>query len=147
MACLNLTHVHFERWNIWTMGMVFGTLEEITPGYNFFFWSGKMQPSPLQYSCLENPHEQRSLAGCSPWGHRESDTTERLSTARYRLLFKCEICWDSVYISYYVLSNLTKQFWSWFTFYYDLFYISNGSESLSSSFSIFSLMISTLGLL
>ena len=27
---------------------------------------------PLQYSCLENPHEQRSLAGYSPWGHKES---------------------------------------------------------------------------
>ena len=24
----------------------------------------------LQYSCLENPHGQRSLADCSPWGHR-----------------------------------------------------------------------------
>ena len=35
----------------------------------------------LQYSCLENPHGQRSLAGYSPWGHKESDTTERLSTA------------------------------------------------------------------
>ena len=33
----------------------------------------------LQYSCLENPHGQRSLAGCSPWGHKELDTTERLS--------------------------------------------------------------------
>ena len=32
--------------------------------------------NPLQYSCLENPHGQRSLAGCSPWGHKESDTTE-----------------------------------------------------------------------
>ena len=32
--------------------------------------------NPLQYSCLENPHEQRSLAGYSPWGHKESDTTE-----------------------------------------------------------------------
>ena len=30
----------------------------------------------LQYSCLENPHEQRSLVGYSPWGHKESDTTE-----------------------------------------------------------------------
>ena len=26
--------------------------------------------NPLQYSCLENPHEQRSLAGSSPWGCR-----------------------------------------------------------------------------
>ena len=31
--------------------------------------------NPLQYSCLENPME-RSLKGCSPWGHKESDTTE-----------------------------------------------------------------------
>ena len=23
--------------------------------------------NPLQCSCLENPHGQRSLAGCSPW--------------------------------------------------------------------------------
>ena len=36
--------------------------------------------NPLQYSCLENPHGQRSLAGYSPWGHKESDTTEWLST-------------------------------------------------------------------
>ena len=24
--------------------------------------------NPLQHSCLENPHGQRSLAGYSPWG-------------------------------------------------------------------------------
>ena len=35
---------------------------------------------PLQYSCLEIPHGQRSLAGYSPWGRKESDMTERLST-------------------------------------------------------------------
>ena len=32
--------------------------------------------NPLQYSCLENLHGQRSLAGYSPWGRRESDMTE-----------------------------------------------------------------------
>ena len=36
---------------------------------------------PLQYSCLENPQGQRSLVGYSPQGHKELDTTERLSTA------------------------------------------------------------------
>ena len=36
---------------------------------------------PLQHSCLENPHGQRSLAGYSPGGCKEWDTTERLSTA------------------------------------------------------------------
>ena len=35
--------------------------------------------NPLQYSCLENPDGQRSLAGYSPWGHKESDMTEQLS--------------------------------------------------------------------
>ena len=35
--------------------------------------------NPLQYSCLGNPHGQRSLAGYSPWGHKELDTTEKLS--------------------------------------------------------------------
>ena len=34
---------------------------------------------PLQYSCLEIPHGQRSLVGYSPWGHKESDMTEQLS--------------------------------------------------------------------
>ena len=36
----------------------------------------EMATHSIQCSCLENPHGQRSLAGCSPWGHRESDTTE-----------------------------------------------------------------------
>ena len=27
------------------------------------------------------PHGQRNLAGCSPWGCKESDTTERLSSS------------------------------------------------------------------
>ena len=37
--------------------------------------------NPLQYFCLENLHGQRSLAGCGPPGRKESNTTERLSTA------------------------------------------------------------------
>ena len=38
--------------------------------------------NPLQYSWLENLHGQRSLVGCSTWGRKELDTTERLSTAQ-----------------------------------------------------------------
>ena len=41
---------------------------------------GRGHGSPLQYFCPENPHRQRSLVGCSPWGHKELDMTERLST-------------------------------------------------------------------
>ena len=37
---------------------------------------------PHQYAHLENPHEQRSLVGYSPWGCKESDMTELLSTAQ-----------------------------------------------------------------
>ena len=36
--------------------------------------------NPLQYSCLENPHGQRSLEGCSLRGCKESDMAERLNT-------------------------------------------------------------------
>ena len=38
--------------------------------------------NPLQYSCLKNPHGQKSMAAYSPWGCKESDMTEseRLST-------------------------------------------------------------------
>ena len=42
--------------------------------------------NPRQYSCLENPHGQRSLAVYSPWGHKESDITEQLSTAHFNLV-------------------------------------------------------------
>ena len=36
--------------------------------------------NPFQCSCLENPHGQKSLAGYSPWGLKELDTTEQLSS-------------------------------------------------------------------
>ena len=36
--------------------------------------------NPIQYSCLENPHGERGLVCCSPWGLKESDVTERLRT-------------------------------------------------------------------
>ena len=39
---------------------------------------GEGNGNPLQYSFLENPHGQRSLAGYSPWGCEELDPTERL---------------------------------------------------------------------
>ena len=44
--------------------------------------SGEGHGDPLQYSCLENPHGQRSLLGYSTRGRKKSDTTDRLSTAQ-----------------------------------------------------------------
>ena len=43
--------------------------------------------NPPQYSCLENPHGQRNLAGYSPWGRKELDTTERWSAHTCTLQF------------------------------------------------------------
>ena len=43
----------------------------------------KLTGYSLQSSCLENPRGQRSLVGYSPQGHKESDTTERLSIAQH----------------------------------------------------------------
>ena len=39
-------------------------------------WRRKWQPTPVFLP--GKSHGQKSLEGCSPWGHKESDTTERL---------------------------------------------------------------------
>ena len=44
--------------------------------FTFMHWRRKWQPT-LVFSPGES-HGQRSLAGYSPWGHKESDITERL---------------------------------------------------------------------
>ena len=47
-------------------------------------WIGKIpwrHNNPLQYSCLENPHGRRSLAGYSPWGRYESDRHDWIDLA------------------------------------------------------------------
>ena len=41
--------------------------------------------NPLQYSCLENPHGQRSLVNHSLWGLKELDMTEQLSAAQHKM--------------------------------------------------------------
>ena len=51
------------------------------PGFSPLFGKspGEGNGNPLQYSYLENLHGQRSLAGYSPWGCKESDMTEQPS--------------------------------------------------------------------
>ena len=50
---------------------------------------GAGKGNSLQYSCLENPMDKKSLAGCSPWGPKESDTTEQLTLSLY---FEISLC-------------------------------------------------------
>ena len=46
--------------------------------------------NPLQYSCLENRHEQRRLVGYSPWGCKESDMTKHsIALLKVDIFFKC----------------------------------------------------------
>ena len=46
------------------------------PGIGKIPWRRKWQPTPV--SLPGKFHGQRSLAGYSPWGHKESDTNEQL---------------------------------------------------------------------
>ena len=56
--------------------------------------------NPLQYSCLENPHGQRSLVGYSPWDRKELDMTEQLSSSsRMVILPKVVQLFTSEYIT------------------------------------------------
>ena len=48
-------------------------------------WRRKWQPT--QVFLPGKSHGQRSLAGYSPWGHKESDITERLKTAKENAIF------------------------------------------------------------
>ena len=44
-------------------------------------WRRALQPPPVFLP--GEFHGQRSLAGCSPWGHKELDTTEQLTPAHF----------------------------------------------------------------
>ena len=71
-----------------------------TPGLGWY--PGEGHGNPYQYSCLENPHRQRSLVGYSPWGRKESDTVEQLSTAQH-WLFEFSFLWISFVILVIIL--------------------------------------------
>ena len=45
-------------------------------------WSRKWHPTPVFLP--GKPHGHRNLVGYSSWGHKESDTTEQLSTILHR---------------------------------------------------------------
>ena len=58
-----------------------GQWEESSLNPKFPIWATEQvawQPTPVFLP--ENLHGQRCLASCSPWGFKESDMTERLST-------------------------------------------------------------------
>ena len=60
--------------------------------------SGGGNGNPLQCSCLENPYGQRSLAGYSPWGCKESDMSEVSEQAC--MIYIISLSPDSNYLSW-----------------------------------------------
>ena len=59
--------------------------------------------NPLQYSCLENPHGQRSLVGYSPWGHRVGHNwATKHSTAHSVWFSLCVV----VFCSYFLIVDI-----------------------------------------
>ena len=44
---------------------------------------GEGNGNPLQDSCLENPMDRGALVGYSPWVHKESDMTKKLTYSLY----------------------------------------------------------------
>ena len=77
-----------ETW-IWTLGSAGKIPVLLGGGKSQYSWG---ENPPLLYSCLENPHGQRSLAGYSPWGtvHAVAKSQMHLSTAQS----KCQVDMD-----------------------------------------------------
>ena len=63
-------------WHLWV-----STSPVAFPIHMYLYWSSKWQPTLIFLP--GKLHGQRSLAGCSPWGRIESDTTEQLNTHIY----------------------------------------------------------------
>ena len=66
------------------------------------------------YSRLENPHGQRSLVGYSSWGHKESGTTERLSTEQGRACGRDNSLSVAATVSEYQLNRGVVKIKRWF---------------------------------
>ena len=88
--------------------------------------SGGGHGNPLQYSCLENLHGQRSLVGFSPWGCKEWDTTERLSTTVCGL----SLLWD------FMACNCSAVEECLIFFYEDSFRVASVEDFSGSGFSL-----------
>ena len=89
----------------------------------------------FQYSCLEKPHGQRSLASCSPWGQKESDATKHstfFSSDWFFLIFSSSLLTFSL-----CFSEFSEHF-------YDSLKTSNQLQYLSVSLGCFSGILSLL---
>ena len=70
------------RWRLWLKNLTAnaGDLRDVHSISGLERSPGRGHGNSLQYSCLKSPYGQRSLVGYSPWGLKESDTLNQLST-------------------------------------------------------------------
>ena len=68
---------------------------------------GEGNGNPLQYPWPEKSHVQRSLVGCSSWGHKESGMTERLTLTLSLSLNTFKLIY-MVYIHMYIHAYIFK---------------------------------------
>ena len=73
--------------------------------------AGKWQPTPVFLP--GKPYGQRGLVGYSPWGHKESDTTEWLSTPWGQNLYHIFCCWNHIKYTFLFFSNSTALLAQW----------------------------------
>ena len=67
------------------------SLHAMCQGYKSGIIQASGNSNPLQYPCLEKSHGQRSLVGYSPWGRKESDTTEGLHFNSHWFVHVCVV--------------------------------------------------------
>ena len=66
---------------------------------------GEGNGNPLQYSCLENPHGQKSLAGYSPWDHKLDMTETKLPPGTPKLIAAL----FTILFTLFILAKIRKQ--------------------------------------
>ena len=83
---------------------------------------GEGNGNPLQYSYLENLHGQKSLAGYSPCGHKESDMTERAHSLHYppdKFVYSCStitqsfLLWPNIHNIKFTILTMFKSTLQW----------------------------------
>ena len=82
---IHLSHQGCQNWSAFPtrMMLLLQTRETGKKVQSLSSWRRRWQPTPVLLP--GKSHGQRSLVGCSPWGHEELDTTERLHFHFYTL--------------------------------------------------------------
>ena len=79
--------------------------------FSLYHWRRKWQPTPVFFP--GESHGWRSLVGYSPWGHQESNTTERFHFLSFSIywMFSFWLCW--VFTAVLTLAFSSCGTWAW----------------------------------